>query len=90
MADNAILFYDYVPDILERRPPHREGHLGLLRELHAQGECVVAGATGDPVSGGAFVFRSAAGAEDFVARDPYVAAGLVVDHRIVPMTIAVP
>ena len=90
MPDNAILFYDYVPDILERRGPHREAHLAILRELYDRGDCVVAGPTGDPVSGGLFVFRSAESAEEFYERDPYVAAGLVTGHRVVPMTIALP
>jgi uncharacterized protein len=86
----ALLTYEYVPDILERRAPHREGHLALLRELHAEGACLIAGATGDPVSGGAFGFASAAAAEDFVARDPYGAAGLIAAHTIVPWTVVVP
>lgn len=28
---HQLLLYDYVPDILERREPHREGHLALVR-----------------------------------------------------------
>jgi uncharacterized protein len=84
-----VLHYDYVEGILEKRAPHREGHLGLLRELHAEGEVVLAGAVGDPPTGGLLVFRSAAGAEAFAARDPYVEAGLVLAHRVEPWTVVV-
>jgi hypothetical protein len=78
----AILFYDYVPDMAEKRQPHREGHLGMLTELHAQGKLRMAGAYTDPLDGGALVFTERAAAESFVARDPYVANGLVTNWRI--------
>lgn len=86
------LVYEYVPDILERRAPHREAHLAVLRDLHERGALLLAGATGDPVSGALFVFRGSgpAPAEAFVAADPYVAAGLVSAHRIETWTVAVP
>jgi uncharacterized protein YciI len=87
---NAILFYEYVPDIAERRTPHRQAHLALLRDLHARAECLLAGATGDPVHGAAIVFRTPEAAEQFVRDDPYARAGLVAAHRIEPMSVAVP
>jgi uncharacterized protein len=87
-----VLVYDYVPDILERRAPHREEHLDLVRRLHDEGIIVMAGATGDPVDSALVVFRSADDrpVRDFVAADPYVAAGLVSAHRILPWTTVVP
>lgn len=87
MTDAALLLYTYVPDILERRAPHREGHLALIAERHAAGDCLIAGAYGDPVVGGALGFASVAAAEAFVAADPYMAAGLVTEHRIEPWTV---
>jgi uncharacterized protein YciI len=86
------LFYDYVPDMLERRAPYRDAHLGLLRDLHGQGVVVMAGATGDPVDGALIVFRSATeqAVRDFIADDPFGAAGLVVSARIVPWAVSVP
>ncbi|MEI2702909.1 MAG: hypothetical protein V9E83_10970 [Baekduia sp.] len=81
----TVLFYDYVPDIVERRGPHREQHLALLNE-HGS---VLAGALGDPPHGAAIVFESAEQAEAFRAADPYGAAGLVQGSRIEPWTIAV-
>jgi len=86
-----VLVYEYVPDILERRAPYREEHLNLIRRLHEDGTIMMAGPTGDPVDSGLFVFRSADDrpVRDFVAADPYGAAGLVRAHRIMPWTIVV-
>jgi uncharacterized protein YciI len=87
---NAILFYEYVPDIVERRAPHRQAHLELLRDLHAKGECLMAGAAGEPVHGAVLVFRTAEAAESFVREDPYAKAGLVDTHLVQPFAVAVP
>jgi len=86
------LFYDYPPDILERRAPHREAHLSRIRAWHEDGRIVMDGATGDPPSGALIVFRtgSPAEAEAFAADDPYVAAGLVLAHRVVPWSLVAP
>jgi uncharacterized protein len=52
-----ILQYDYVRDILEKRGPHRDGHLAAAQKLADDGKCVLGGAAGDPVSQGVFVFK---------------------------------
>jgi uncharacterized protein len=85
-----LLHYDYVADILEKRAPHREGHLAVIARFHEEGKIVLAGAAGDPVRGGLFVFRDAADVEPFMAEDPYVAAGLVTAHRVEPWTVVTP
>jgi uncharacterized protein len=82
-----ILFYEYVPDIAERRGPYREGHLGAIGRWHDEGGIVMAGALGDPPHGGALVLRDAADAERFMAEDPYVEAGLVVNWRVEPWNV---
>jgi uncharacterized protein YciI len=86
---HLMLFYDYVDGILELRVPHRPAHLELISEAHAAGEMLMAGALGDPPHGSAFVF--AGDDEDivrtFVARDPYIAHGLVTDWRIEPWAV---
>ena len=43
-----ILFYEYVEDVVERRAPHREGHLGLIKRWHDEGRIAMAGGVGDP------------------------------------------
>lgn len=86
-----VLFYDYVPDILERRGPHRDGHLARLREWAADGRMVAAGALGDPPTGAAIIFRvdDPSEIDAYVAGDPYVAAGLVTSWRVEPWALAV-
>jgi uncharacterized protein YciI len=82
-----LLIYDYVPDIAERRAPHREGHLALIQRYQAEDRLVIAGAVGVPVHGGLLAFREAADAEAFVAEDPYGAAGLIVSSRVEPWAV---
>jgi uncharacterized protein len=82
-----ILFYEYVPDVVERRAPHREGHLALIRRWHDEGRIVMAGGLGDPPHAGLIVLRAddpQAAAEAFVAEDPYQPAGLVTSWRVEP------
>jgi len=86
-----VLTYDYVPDVLEKRTPFRPDHLALIKELHAAGRILYAGAL-EPVTDGAlFIFRadSAADVEAFVKRDPYVKNGVVTGHRIRPWNVVV-
>ncbi|HZF31470.1 MAG TPA: YciI-like protein [Gammaproteobacteria bacterium] len=74
-----LLFYEFVPDYLERRPQFRDEHLARAWDAHARGELVLGGAYADPVDGAALLFKgdSASVAESFAAADPYVRAGLV-------------
>lgn len=86
-----LLFYDYVEDVVERRDPYRAEHRARITAELDAGRAVAAGAYGDPVRGGLFVFKNVTRAhiEEFVAGEPYLAAGLIVDHRIEPFA-AVP
>jgi len=82
-----LLVYEYVEDMTERRAPHREAHLELIRRYQSDGRCVIAGGLGVPVHGGLLAFREAADAEAFAAEDPYQAAGLVVSSRVEPWAV---
>lgn len=77
-----ILFYDFVPDYLNKRTPFREDHLKLVREAHGRRELVLAGAYSEPADGAALVFRSLEAAENLVRIDPYVKNGLVTKSYI--------
>jgi uncharacterized protein len=88
---HLLLNYSYVPDILERRGPHREAHLaGAQKQLDA-GKLVCAGAVGAPPKGATFFFKGASKeeVEAFVAADAYVKAGLVTAWAIEPYTVVV-
>ena len=78
----AILFYDYVPDIAEKRPAHRGAHLDVAGQWHAEGRIRLAGAYADPLDGAVFVFRDRESAEAFPKVDPYVLNGLVTDWHV--------
>jgi uncharacterized protein YciI len=86
-----LLFYDVVPDYLQRRPAFRDEHLALAWKACERGELILGGALADPVDGAVLVFRgdSPAVAEAFVAADPYVRHGLVTRWRIRPWTTVV-
>jgi uncharacterized protein len=79
-----ILFYEVVSDYLTRRTPFREAHLKLVREAHARGEIVLAGALAEPADGSILIFRgnSPGVAENFARNDPYVKNGVVTSWRV--------
>jgi uncharacterized protein len=79
-----LLFYDVVPDYVDRRAPYRAEHLALGRAAVARGELVLGGALADPVDGAVLLFRgdSPAAAEAFARADPYVRHGLVTRWRV--------
>lgn len=86
-----LLFYEFVPDYLQRRGQFRSEHLRLAWESQSRGELILAGAYADPVDGAALVFKSDSSAvpERFVASDPYVIAGLVKSWRVREWTTVV-
>ena len=57
--------------VLEKRDPYRAGHLGLIKEMAAEGRVLSAGAFTDPVDGAMFVFTDREAADEFKAKDPY-------------------
>ncbi len=86
-----LLFYEFVPDYLQRRGQFRSEHLRLAWESQSRGELILAGAYADPVDGATLLFKcdSSTVAERFVASDPYVVAGLVKSWRVREWTTVV-
>jgi uncharacterized protein YciI len=74
-----LLFYDYAPDAVERRPAFRALHFAHARAAIERGELVLGGALANPVDGAVLLFRgdSPAAAEAFATADPYVRNGMV-------------
>jgi len=85
------LFYDVVDGFAERRMPHRELHLNMVREAHDRGHIALAGALGDPPDRALIVFRvdDVAVVEKFAQTDPYVAHGLVTRWEVKPWNVVV-
>jgi len=86
-----LLFYDFIPDYVERRAPLRAEHLRLARESQARGQLVLGGAFADPVDGAVIVFLAGdrSVVERFVDQDPYVRNGLVKAWRVREWTTVV-
>lgn len=86
-----ILFYDTVPEYLERRGEFRSAHLTLARAAQDRGELVLGGALADPVDGAVLLFKGASAdvARKFAEADPYVRNGLVKSWRVREWTTVV-
>jgi uncharacterized protein YciI len=84
------LTYDVVDDFATKRMPFRPAHLKEVREAHARGELIMAGALAEP-AGALLVFRAADRAvpEKFAKADPYVKEGLVRSWQVRPWTVVV-
>mmetsp|Transcript_22462 Transcript_22462/g.34338 ORF Transcript_22462/g.34338 Transcript_22462/m.34338 type:complete len:154 (-) Transcript_22462:1139-1600(-) len=88
-----LLHYDYIPDVLEKRGPYREGHLDLAKKLIAEGTCLSGGPTSlleaESPKGALFVFTEQEAAEMFLEHDPYVKNGIVTRHSIEKWSVVV-
>ena len=84
------LTYDVVDDFANKRTPFRPAHLKEVRDAHARGELIMAGALGEP-AGALLVFRAADKSvpENFAKADPYVKEGLVTAWKVRPWTVVV-
>jgi uncharacterized protein YciI len=94
-AVQYLLTYDYIPDVLEKRGPFREGHIKLAKDMIAEGLCLSGGPKGPASPDGAtptgalFIFTEAAAAARFVQEDPYVSGGIVTGHAIEAWNVVV-
>ena len=92
-ATQYVLKYDYIPDVLEKRGPYREGHLGLAKQLIEEGTCLSGGPSGPPgmevPTGAYFIFTTEDAANAFVKGDPYVSNGIVTGHSIEEWNVVV-
>jgi hypothetical protein len=84
------LTYEVIDDFVNKRTPFRPSHLKEVREAHARGELILAGALGEP-AGALLIFRTAdkTTAENFAKADPYVKEGLVTRWTVRPWTVVV-
>jgi uncharacterized protein YciI len=85
----ALLLYEYVDDMAERRTPHRQAHLAHAARARAEGRLVNVGALGDAAEGAILVFADVDPTvlEQHAADDPYQVAGLIRSWRVVPWQV---
>jgi uncharacterized protein YciI len=92
-STNYLLKYEYIPDVLEKRGPHREGHIGLAKKLIEENKCLSGGPTGEPnmevPTGALFVFTDLDSAKYYVDNDPYVKNGIVTKYTIEEWNVVV-
>ena len=74
-----VLFYDYVPEYLERRAALRDAHLAQIKGAIERDELFIGGAFAEPADGAMIVFSADTPevAKEFARADPYVREGLV-------------
>ena len=86
-----ILFYEAVDNYVEKRAPYREEHLELIQSFYDQGDLIMAGATGEPATGGVLIFKGedSKKAEAFAAGDPYVQNGLIKSWYVKPWKVVI-
>lgn len=86
-----LMFYDFVPDYLERRTPFRTEHLGLAWQAQARGELILGGPLADPADRGVLLFEcdSPDIPVRFAEADPYVKHGVVKRYEVRPWTTVV-
>lgn len=89
--NHFLLFYDFVPDYLERRSQFRSEHLRLAWAAADRGELVLGGALADPTDSAVLLFAGddPSAAENFARADPYVANGLVTRWQVREWTTVV-
>jgi uncharacterized protein YciI len=90
-AKTFMLTYGYVPDMLERRQPHRAAHLKHLEDARDRGLLVLAGAFSDPVDGALLLVEADEAVEVFawLAEDPYNKGGLIRSATVREINVAV-
>ncbi len=86
-----LLSYSYVPEMAERRQPHRPAHLDYAKKAHAEGRLSFAAAMTEPIDGAVIVLRADSESDVYawVADDPYVKAGLVRGATVREIAIAI-
>ena len=77
-----VLFYESADDVLSKAPPHVPAHSARLRDFHAAGTLLMAGAFANPQEGAMAVFTTREAAEEFVSGDPFVLNGVVRNWHI--------
>ena len=81
---HTLLFYKYIPDIMEKRGPHRINHMLHASKSKQEGKFLMGGAHEPASDGATIVFQGDCTeyAEEFARNDPYVQNGLVQHYTI--------
>eukprot|EP00754_Rhynchopus_humris_P048632 Rhum_TRINITY_DN7917_c0_g3::Rhum_TRINITY_DN7917_c0_g3_i1::g.25194::m.25194/K09780/K09780; uncharacterized protein len=73
-----MLTYEYVPDVMEKRAPHREAHLAHIKQASESGHLHIGGPFDPATDGAVLVFTGdKEKTEEWARADPYVKGGVV-------------
>ncbi len=80
-----ILKYQFVPDYINLREPHRMDHFNYIKEYIDQGNLFLGGATESDPPEGILIFNcmEKVDIQKFAKHDPYVINGIVDSHQII-------
>jgi uncharacterized protein YciI len=82
-APLCVVLYESADNLYETAPVHFPAHKARVDEFRSRGELLFVGTFGDPLREGSMaIFRSRAGAEEFVGDDPFVINGVVKSWQI--------
>ncbi len=86
-----LLFYQTVPQFVEKRAPFREVHLQHAQNALKRGELLMGGALEDPADQAVLLFRGAtdSAARSFAENDPYVQNGLITHWEVRPWKVVI-
>jgi uncharacterized protein YciI len=81
------LMYDYVPDVLEKRAPHRKNHFNYLQKYESAGQLILGGAFNPPSLGACLIFKGEKEmVEEFAKSDPYILNKVVIGYKVIEWT----
>ena len=77
-----VVFYELADGAMALAREHFPAHRQRIDQFHQRGELLMVGTFDDAPAGAMGVFTSRAAAEEFVADDPFVRNGVVVEPRV--------
>lgn len=84
------LEYTYVPNMAEKRVPHRPAHLDYTKSYIQNKTLIAGGAFVPELEAGLLIFKAKRSVvEEYAKGDPYVTKGLVTEYKIREWNIAV-
>jgi uncharacterized protein YciI len=83
-----LLTYNYVPDMVNKRAPHREAHIAYAKAFESKG-LLLGGALQNPVDSGVLLFDSdETSVKTYAENDPYMKNGLITSYSVREIMLA--
>lgn len=87
-SKHYLLTYNYVPDMINKRAPHREAHIAYAKAFESKG-LLLGGALQNPVDSGVLLFDSDENSvKVYAENDPYFKNNLITSYSIREIMLA--